>query len=105
MPIDNLIIRFYDTHMEKMITVTEAQRNFSDLINRTYYQGESTLLTRGGKIMARIVPVKKVSPTGYELAEMWDSMAHLSKENADELASDLEEARSLLYVPKSPWES
>ena len=30
------------------MTVTEAARNFSDLVNRVYYRGESTILTRNG---------------------------------------------------------
>jgi hypothetical protein len=30
-----------------MKTVTEASRNFSDLVSRVHYQGESTLLIKG----------------------------------------------------------
>jgi len=33
--------------MNQLISVTEASRNFSDVINRVYYQGQTYLLTRG----------------------------------------------------------
>lgn len=91
--------------METTLTVTEAARNFSDVINRTYYRGESIVLTRGGKRVARIVPTVPKPITGSELATMWDDMAHLSKDNADDLAQELADANALIFVPDSPWES
>ena len=42
--------------MSKMVTVTEAARNFSDVVNRVFYRGESMELTRGGTVVARLVP-------------------------------------------------
>lgn len=41
------------------MTVTEAARNFSDLVNRTYYQGEETILYKGGRPMAKITPISE----------------------------------------------
>ena len=36
------------------ITATEAIRNFSDILNRAYYQGELFEVTRNGVAIARI---------------------------------------------------
>ena len=42
--------------MEK-IKVTQAARQFSELLNRVAYQGSTFELERGGKPVARLVPV------------------------------------------------
>ena len=47
--------------MERL-SVTQAARSFSDLLNRVFYQGVSVELERGNKIIARISPVGSVSP-------------------------------------------
>jgi antitoxin (DNA-binding transcriptional repressor) of toxin-antitoxin stability system len=39
------------------ISVTEAIRHFSELLNRVLYQGTSFELKRGNKIVARLSPV------------------------------------------------
>lgn len=41
------------------VNVAEAKRRFSDLLGRVAYGGESVLITRRGKAMARLVPVKE----------------------------------------------
>lgn len=90
--------------MDRTITATDAARNFSDLVNRTLYRGESTTVTRGGKIVMRILPPEKPPLTGEQIAALWDSMPQVSKEDADAVARDLDEARSLLKMPESAWE-
>ena len=41
---------------DRRVTVTEAARNFSDLVNRVFYRGESAMLIRNGVTVARLVP-------------------------------------------------
>lgn len=41
--------------MEQM-TAEDARRNFADLLNRVGFQGESILITRHGKPIAKLVP-------------------------------------------------
>ena len=36
------------------LSVTEAARNFSDLVNRAFYQGSHFRLTRGGRAVAEL---------------------------------------------------
>jgi prevent-host-death family protein len=39
------------------LNVAEAKKRFSDLLGRVAYGGESVLITRRGRPMARLVPV------------------------------------------------
>ena len=45
--------------MEKTITATEAARDFSELLNRIRFTGESFVIKRGGKPVASIGPVRE----------------------------------------------
>lgn len=40
-----------------IITATEASRSFSDLLHRVCYGGESFIIKKGQRLMARVVPV------------------------------------------------
>ena len=79
--------------MESTITVTEAARNFSDLISRVVYRGESTLLTRNGKPVARVFPERSRRVTGREAAKIWANWQRLSASEAEAFANDLKEIR------------
>ena len=57
------------------ITATEASRNFSDVLNRVEYQGESFVIERNGRVIGRLEPEKSY-PTGEELAR---ALAQLPK--------------------------
>jgi len=90
--------------METRLTVTEASRNFADVVNRAYYRGESTLLMRSGEPVARIVPVVPDVLLGAELAARWEKYPHLSTEEGDAFAEDLAASRRQLQSPSDPWE-
>lgn len=92
--------------MGKTVTVTEAARNFSDVVNRVFYRGESMDLTRGGTVVARLVPAETIAaPTGEEVLAAWKTLPHLSVEEAEAFAADIEGAReSLNQVPASKWD-
>ena len=48
--------------------VTEAARNFADVVNRTFNQGEPTILFRSGGAVTRIAPVGCIGMSGAEFA-------------------------------------
>jgi prevent-host-death family protein len=50
------------------VNVAEAKRRFSDLLSRVAYGGESVLVTRRGRPMAKLVPVGE--PALASLAEV-----------------------------------
>ena len=89
---------------ERTLTVTEAARNFADLVNRVYYRGESALLLKNGTPVARIIPVESVRRTGAEIAAQWDDLPHLPPEEAEAFARDIEEARRELPPLPDLWE-
>ncbi len=90
--------------LEKTITVTEAARNFSDLVNRTYYLHESILLLKNGDPVARIVPAYPSNCSARDLAQQWESLPHLSTEEAEAFESDLAFIQQTLKTPTPPWE-
>jgi antitoxin (DNA-binding transcriptional repressor) of toxin-antitoxin stability system len=93
-----------DYLMQRMITVTEASRGFADLINRARYRRESAVLMRGGKPVAKIVPVDAPAKTGGELASLWPALPHLDLVEAEALAHDLKGARDVLPLPANKWD-
>ena len=92
--------------MSETLTVTEAARNFSDVVNRVFYRGDSMDLTRGGKVVARLVPAVDVAaPTGSEVLAAWKIIPHLGADEAEAFAADLERGREALnQVPAAKWD-
>lgn len=91
--------------MPTSISVTEAARNFSEVINRVHYQGQTFLLTRGGKIVARLIGTEKVM-TGAEFVRLWDERPRLDPEDADLWAAELaEDQKSVLPPEERRWDS
>jgi len=100
-----LNIRLYDFHMnERQMTVTEAARHFADLVNRTYYQGESTVLLRSGEAVAMLVPAGGSSQLGRDFATKWRRIRHLDADETESFAKGVEETRKNLQMPRSPWD-
>lgn len=99
------MIRFYDYRMpDRTITVTEASRHFADLVNRTYYRGETTVLVRSGEAVAMMVPVGGATVVGGDWLGKWRSMPRLPVDDADDFAACVEKARKNLPTPDSPWD-
>ena len=85
------------------ITVTEAARNFSELVSRVHYQGGTTILVKGGKPMVKLSPAHRPK-TGRELAALWPKRPALSPDEANSFERDLNESRSRLGPLSSQWE-
>ena len=47
---------------EHILTATEASRSFSDLLHRVCYGGESFIIKKGNRLMARVAPVSETLP-------------------------------------------
>jgi antitoxin (DNA-binding transcriptional repressor) of toxin-antitoxin stability system len=83
------------------ITATEAARNFSDLLNRVRYRGETFDILRGGEVVARIsAPVERRRVTASDLVSALAAVT-----GADpEFASDLERIQAdQPSLPPDPW--
>jgi len=67
---------------ELTLTMTEAERGFSELINRVRYRGESVLLTKNGRAVARITPTGSPLVTEAEWARGHSPVHDLPLEDA-----------------------
>ena len=90
--------------MTRSISVTEAARGFADVINRVLYRRESAVLIRGGKPVAKIIPIDEAAKTGSDLANLWAAFPHLSANEAASFAHDVESARNSLRPLASKWD-
>jgi prevent-host-death family protein len=92
--------------MKGTISVTEAVRNFADFINRVVYRGEQFVLERGGRPVARLVPVPRAGRLG-DLPGLMAAVPGLTPEEGEALARDLAEASRGLppLSGADPWES
>ncbi len=86
------------------ISVTQAVRQFSDLLNRIFYQGVSVELERGNKVIARISPVSSASPLKVkDLNRLFAELPSLG-EDIGAFAKDLEDIRKQIPLEKNQWD-
>jgi antitoxin (DNA-binding transcriptional repressor) of toxin-antitoxin stability system len=85
------------------LSVTDAARNFSDLVSRVHYQGVTTILVKGGKPMVKVSPASRPK-TGRELAALWPRLPLLTAPEAASFERDLAHARRRLGPLVSKWE-
>lgn len=90
--------------IDRNMTVTEAARRFADLVNRTYYRGETTVLLRAGEPVAMMVPVGGALVSGRDWLAKWRMRPHLDPDDADEFGASVGRATENLPPPKSPWD-
>ncbi|RLD09408.1 MAG: hypothetical protein DRI56_04390 [Chloroflexota bacterium] len=80
--------------MEKTLGVTKARQEFSDLIEKVYYQGDAYLISRHGKPAAAMVPVQVYENWKQQREEFFDLIrniqteANLDPQEAEELAAE-----------------
>ena len=91
----------------KRLTVTEAVRNFSEILGRVRFKGERFVLVKGGRPIAELGPTDAAAAVLLgELPAILDALPHLDPEDADHFARDLESSRTATGpVPATPWES
>jgi len=88
---------------DRTVSVTDAARNFSDLVNRVHYTGESATLVRNGVPVARMVPAGPPVCAAALLADAWARLPHLTPADARQFAADVAKARAALPAERDPW--
>jgi len=89
--------------MKKVITVTDAARNFADCVSRARYQNVTYILLKGGTPVARLVPDNEKVCTGRELASALNG-ARLPAQEARAWAKDLRDSRRSLKPVSDKWQ-
>ena len=92
-----------DKKMERM-SVTQAVRQFSDLMNRVFYQGTIVELERGNKIIARISPVSQESPMKVKNLNRFFNELPVLDEDTESFSQDLRNLRKQIPVEKNAWD-
>jgi hypothetical protein len=87
---------------KKVISVTEAARNFADCVNRAHYQNVTYVLLKNGLPFARLAPENEKVCAGRKLAEAL-ATAELPVNEARAWHRDLQAARKRLKAPADRW--
>lgn len=85
----------------RRISATDAARNFSELLNRVQYRGETVLIERGGVAVGELGPAAARSFTLADLAALLREGPKPDDAYWDELECLL---RGQPTVAPSPWE-
>ena len=93
--LDNHIVR----GMER-ITATQASRNFSNILNRARYGGESFLVERNGEAVAEIRPASKGSTVADAIDVLKTTTLPGPNFKRDMLETIAERKRD---YPRDPW--
>jgi antitoxin (DNA-binding transcriptional repressor) of toxin-antitoxin stability system len=105
-----MIIREYafigEETVPKTLTVTEAIRNFSEILGRVRFKGERFILLRGGKPVAELGPTDAAPLVRLEeLPATLEGLPHLEPDDAARFAQDLESCAAATVPPPVPWAS
>lgn len=88
--------------MSQRVTATEAARNFSDLLNRVRYGGETFVIVRGGEEIGQLAPA---APRTLTLRGLLDLLQR-ERTSDPEFADDLEAIqREQPLAGEAPWDS
>jgi antitoxin (DNA-binding transcriptional repressor) of toxin-antitoxin stability system len=88
--------------METKVTATELVRTLGDVLGRVRFRGESFVIERNGRLVARLVPIRDARATSLRDAlAAWQSTG----EPDGEFAVDLDRVGSADSVPADAWDS
>lgn len=87
----------------RRVSVTEAARNFADIVNRAYYRGETTVLIRNGMAVAHIAPAAPIGLPVAEIRRRLKLRRRMSPEEAEAFARDVEDMRKSIPPLRDPW--
>jgi prevent-host-death family protein len=90
--------------IEARLSLEEAAEKLGEAVDRARRLGESTLLTEGGRPVARVVPVASENQSLEALADWWATHERLDTEEAASFEADLRKVRESVPPPTDPWD-
>ena len=97
-----MIIRMASNNIRR-VSVTEAARNFADIVNRAFYRGETTVLMRNGVAVAHIAPAAPIGLPAHEVLRRRRLHKRLDPDEAKAFARDIEAGRKTILPLRDPW--
>jgi prevent-host-death family protein len=92
----------YYTHMTADVSATDLARNLGDVLAKVRYRGQTFLVRKNGKVIARIEPATdQDGPSAKEAFAAWVGAAAPDPGFAD----DLERVGRADVPGKNPWDS
>ena len=67
--------------MERVLGITEARQEFSNVVERVQYQGDSYIISRHGKAAAAVVPVEVYESWKRQRKELFDAIRKIQEAN------------------------
>lgn len=86
--------------VDQKISATEASRNFSDLLNRIRYRGETFIVMRGGQPICELRPASPSLFTGTDLVTLLRSLPEVDTGFLDAVEASI---RDQPMLPESAW--
>ena len=87
--------------LSRRLSATEAARNFSELLNRVRYRGETFIIERGGEAVGELRPAASPRFTGADLVALLRSLPPVDEDYLKEVE---DAARNQPPIQESPWE-
>ena len=83
--------------MERVLGITEARQEFSSVVERVQYQGDSYIISRHGKPAAAVVPVEVYEGWKRQRKDLFDAIRRIQEANRgadpDEVMQDVLQAQ------------
>jgi hypothetical protein len=90
---------------DNIISATEANRSFSDLINKVYYQHQTFNIKKGRAIVARIIPYQYSSKIeAKDLNTFFANSPRIEATDSEAFMSELKEIRSQAEARDIKWD-
>jgi prevent-host-death family protein len=89
---------------ETVITIEDAARCLSELVERVHASGEGAVLVKSGRPLARIVPVSSQEKGSEDLIAFLRKWRIEHPEPDEQFAEVIQESRRAIQPPRDPWE-
>jgi len=89
---------------ETILTIEEAARCLSDLVERMHANGEAAVLVKSGRPLARIVPFRSPAPVVQDLIAFLGQWRLEHPEPDEQFAEVIQASRRIVQPPRDPWE-
>jgi len=89
---------------ETVLTIEDAARCLSQLVERVHANGEPALLVKSGQPLARIVPVPLSGQGGEELIAFLRRWRIEHPEPDEQLSEAIQESSKAVQTARDPWE-